>query len=840
MKVSWNEMKTSGKQTSISALVVIVVAAASFVAGARPAEAAYPGGNGKIAFISNRDGSNDIRTMNPDGSGATKLTNDGGVDSAPVWSPDGQRLVYQGVDDRIWVINADGTGAMELTPTGCEAGPTWSPDGQRIAFYGDLDHACESSDLAIDIWVMNADGTGATRLTGGVPAQESYSDPAWSPDGQKIAFHADAFIGTGADGGYGQLYTMNPDGSEVTQLTFHNHLQDPDPIYPQYPSWSPDGSRIAFDAEDSPADPGSTDAEQIWVVNADGSGKTRLTDNQAPTFYDLAAWSPDGQRIAFQCQFDQGVPGPTTDAEICTMNADGSGLVQLTDNSAYDGQPNWQPLPDLVVTDCNDPSLAQVTSVQGNLIVENLDDCTSLSLPNLTHVGGDISITGDTSATTIDLGSLSSVGGHITITGDTSAIDIDLGLLISVSGDVTITGDTSARGLDLGSLTAAGNVTVSGDTSATTISLGSLSSAGSVEVSGDSSATTIDLGSLSSSGDVTVTGDTSSSTIDLGSLGTAGDVNISGDTSSSTISLGSLQTAGDVTVSGDTSAQAIDLGSLSSTSANTSGSTTGLGSLSAIFGNITIRGDTSVTTVNLASLTTAGGTVDVSNDGSACTVSLGSLGSVTGSLRLGCPATTLGDLSTSGLLVLDRVTLSVGGDFSQSSSGKLTNIITGDSTFGAVAATGNVSLDGSLAIAKSSTYHPLVGVSAQILSGSAVTGAFSRITGVRTGTASNVFYVVHYDPADVTLVVTTTAIHLTPRSGAPGSTFTVAGSGFTPGETVVLRLGTTMLTPATADSTGGFSQLETVPAVSAGKYRAAATGQESFVSPPTKPFTVTG
>jgi len=135
---------------------------------------------------------------------------------------------------------------------------------------------------------------------------------------------------------------------------------------------------------------------------------------------------------------------------------------------------------DLVVTDCADPTLTEVTSIEGDLIIENVAGCEAVSLPNLTSVGGSVSVTGNTAAGVIDLGSLATVGGTVSVTGNTAAGVLGLGSLATVSGDLTLA-DTAAGVLDLGALaTVGGTVTVTGNTAAGVLDLGSLAT-----VSGD-------------------------------------------------------------------------------------------------------------------------------------------------------------------------------------------------------------------------------------------------------------------------------------------------------------------------------------------------------------------
>ncbi len=285
----------------------------------------------RIAFASTRDDPDpdddnyiyNIYVMNADGSGQTRLTDNPARDSSPRWSPNGRRIAFVSTRDdpdpeddnhiyNIYVMNADGSGQTRLTDNpAADRGPRWSPNGRRIAF-------ASTRDGNYEIYVMNANGSGQTRLT-----DNSALDlhPRWSPDGRRIAFASTR------DGNY-EIYVMNANGSVQTRLT-DNPAADRDP------RWSPDGRRIAFASTRDDPDPDDDNRiYNIYVMNADGSGQTRLTYNSA---LDLdPRWSSDGRRIAFASTRDGNY-------ETYVMNADGSGQTRLTYNSAFDLSPSWSP-----------------------------------------------------------------------------------------------------------------------------------------------------------------------------------------------------------------------------------------------------------------------------------------------------------------------------------------------------------------------------------------------------------------------------------------------------------------------------------------------------------------
>jgi hypothetical protein len=157
-----------------------------------------------------------------------------------------------------------------------------------------------------------SDGTGQTRLTNDA-ATDAY--PAWSPDGSKLVFQA-------SRDGNAEIYSMNADGTGQTRLT-NNAAFD------GVPAWSPDGSKIAFDSD---RDDGSH--KEIYSMNADGTGQTNVTNN--PATDQFPAWSPDGTKIAFESDRDGNI-------EIYVMNADGTGQTNLTSNAAGDSGAAWSP-----------------------------------------------------------------------------------------------------------------------------------------------------------------------------------------------------------------------------------------------------------------------------------------------------------------------------------------------------------------------------------------------------------------------------------------------------------------------------------------------------------------
>jgi len=290
-----------------------VLAAVVFAVGGQlsSALAAFPGENGKILFVRSNQDYLDYRLhfMQPDGSGITR-TDVGGLRSTtdPEWSPDGSRIVLARGGGFL-VTDANGDEVTTVRPGwGHVDNPSWSPDGRQLLYeFEHITHCdrflCYGSS---GIRRINLDGSGDTGIL------EYGHEPAWSPDGDKIAFVASG------NQGFGDIYVMNVDGSGVTNLTNH-------PSPDEDPTWSPDGQSIAFERWH-----GSNFNIEVHVMTATGGGQVNITNNPLPE--GNAAWSPDGSWILFNR------------AGVIYRTDPTGRLKTYVSGDGHDGNPDWQPL----------------------------------------------------------------------------------------------------------------------------------------------------------------------------------------------------------------------------------------------------------------------------------------------------------------------------------------------------------------------------------------------------------------------------------------------------------------------------------------------------------------
>lgn len=287
MHIMWSDgVRERGRRTVLVVVALMVASCSADTADGPPATAApVPSSteaapisvvgpidlteiSGRIAF-SYDDG---VWVSDATGANRVQLTSDGGFD--PTWSPDATKIVYRTLteadDGELWIMQSDGSNPHDLVndPDYSDWGPAWSPDGTTIAFNSNrvVGHA---------IWLMNADGSDqrpVTRLHG--------EYPSWSPDSTAIAY---------SGGSYYDIRRVNRDGSD-------DGVVIADPAYEMGPAWSPDGEWIAYHTQadaTSVGEQGMGPEMEIHLVHPDGSGDHRITtDNVEDSF---PAWSPDGR-----------------------------------------------------------------------------------------------------------------------------------------------------------------------------------------------------------------------------------------------------------------------------------------------------------------------------------------------------------------------------------------------------------------------------------------------------------------------------------------------------------------------------------------------------------------
>lgn len=267
----------------------------------------------RIVFSSNRQNPDKpgLAILYPETGEITLLETGIDANLFPRWSPDGNQVIFAEPD--VWHLHAmmaDGSQHRQITDFRSN-NADWSPDGTRIVFQSD--HQNEPEDTP-DIYILNLLSGELAEILDDPPSTDF--NPRWSPDGNRILFISNRT-------GNFEIFVMNVDGSEITQITKSKGQE-------RSAEWSPDGSRIVFSY--SPGGP----VTDLYIINADGATESvvRLTADNAPD--SSPSWSPDGSQIVFASR-------RSGNWDLWVVNADGSGLKQLTDDEFFDDYPHWGP-----------------------------------------------------------------------------------------------------------------------------------------------------------------------------------------------------------------------------------------------------------------------------------------------------------------------------------------------------------------------------------------------------------------------------------------------------------------------------------------------------------------
>lgn len=299
----------------------------------KTAEAAFPGKNGRIAYVSyDSYGYSQIYTISPSGRKAKQVTKDYANHYDPVYSPDGNTLAYTAYDDtghsQIYTIPTSGGMPMQVTTDASDHyDPAYSPSGGEIAYDAYGEPSSSPSCCYRQIYTIPASGGTSTQVTN--DAYTDHENPTYSPDGNTIAY--DAYDDTSSSCCYSQIYTVPASRGVSTQMTTdsRDHFT---------PTYSPDGNRIAYSAYDY-----TTSRYQIYTIFTSGGTPVKVTNDfrnhTNPTY------SPDDTKIAFASTSSNGAFNEVTNGslpgQIYTMSSSGGNPTQVSRGNKSHNEPDW-------------------------------------------------------------------------------------------------------------------------------------------------------------------------------------------------------------------------------------------------------------------------------------------------------------------------------------------------------------------------------------------------------------------------------------------------------------------------------------------------------------------